>query len=412
MKLYHHWIVICLHVHVREVIMKILNTIDPAQSLKPLQGGGACCGPVLSMSGGAAMRSCPYKGGYPEWVTDEITTAEGPVPVAATVLTTAEKFAHLRARLTNFRMRFSIEPGLYAVGSPDRSSDIFISANYTMSFDILRASLHGMNAWILVIDTGGINVWCAAGKGTFGTEELVKRINGERIAMLVDHRKIIVPQLGAPGVSAGEVKKRTGFRVLYGPVRAEDIPTYIENGYTASPAMRRIRFTMKDRLVLTPMELNPAMKKLPYLIFAVLLVFGLKPEGIMFRDAAAGAAPFAAGAVGALITGAFLTPVLLPFIPFRSFALKGWLLGMAVFLLMITHVPLFMFESDYLTAVTLVFFPLLSSYLALQFTGASTYTNLSGVKKELKYGLPVYIGGTVISFLLLAAYKIHEWGIL
>lgn len=399
-------------VHVHEVIMKILNTIDRAPSLRPLQAGRSCCGPVLSGNGGTATRSCPYNGMYPRWVAGVISTEEGPVPVAATVLRLSEKRDHIRARLTNFRMRFSIEPGLYAVGSPDRNSDIFISANYTMSFDVLRSSLHGMNAWILVLDTGGINVWCAAGKGTFGTEELVKRINGEKISSLVDHRKIIVPQLGAPGVCAGEVKRRTGFRVLYGPVQAADIPGYIENGYTAPPEMRRMRFTMKDRLVLTPMELNPAMKKLPCFIIAVLLIFGLKPEGIIFRDAVAEGAPFAAGAFLALFTGAFITPALLPFIPFRSFALKGWLLGTAVFLIMIKYVKLFMFESHYLTAVTLIFFPLLSSYLALQFTGASAYTNLSGVKKELKYGLPVYIGGTAVSFVLLAVYKIHEWGIL
>jgi len=358
------------------------------------------------------MRSYPYNGRYPAWITGEINSAEGPVPVAATVLRPSEKFAHIRARVTNFRMRFSVEPGLYAVGSPDRSSDIFISANYKMSFDILRSSLHGMNAWILVLDTGGINVWCAAGKGTFGTDELVKRINSERISSLVGHRKVIVPQLGAPGVSAGQVKKSTGFHVLYGPVRASDIAGYVQSGYTASPEMRRMRFAVMDRLILTPMELNPAMKKLPYLIVVILLIFGLKPEGIFFRDALSGGVPFIAGAFGALFSGAFLAPALLPFIPFRSFALKGWVLSMAVFLLMINYVPLLMFESYYLTAIMLVFFPLLSSYLALQFTGASTYTNLSGVKKELKYGLPLYIGGTIIAVLLAAAYKIQEWGIL
>lgn len=392
--------------------MKILNTIDAAQSLKPLQGGGTCCGPSVKAGVSSLKRSDPYGGRYPAWVAGKIDTPEGPVPVASTILRRSERLSHIRARMTNFRMRFSVEPGLYAVGSPDRSSDIFISANYKMSFDILRTSLHGMNAWILVLDTGGINVWCAAGKGTFGTDELVKRITGEGISSLVDHRKVIVPQLGAPGVSAGQVKKRTGFRVQYGPVQAADIPAYIKNSYTVSPEMRRMRFTMKDRIVLTPMELNPAMRKLPLYVLTILLISGLKPEGIIFHDAVAGGVPLVAGLFAAVFSGAFLTPVFLPFIPFRSFALKGWVLGMAVFLLLIKFLPLFSFENYYLTAVVLLFFPLLSSYLALQFTGASTYTNLSGVKKELKYGLPLYIGGSVISVLLVAVYKIHEWGIL
>jgi len=67
-----------------------------------------------------------------------------------------------------FRMSYAISPGLYAVGNPTKESDVFVSANYKLSFDVLRRELKGFNAWILVLDTKGINVWCAAGKGTFG----------------------------------------------------------------------------------------------------------------------------------------------------------------------------------------------------------------------------------------------------
>ena len=82
------------------------------------------------------------------------------------------------------------------------------------------SALAGVDAWILVLDTKGINVWCAAGKGTFGTGELVHRIGSVGLAGIVSHRKIIVPQLGAPGVSWPEVLRRSGFTVEYGPVRA------------------------------------------------------------------------------------------------------------------------------------------------------------------------------------------------
>jgi CO dehydrogenase/acetyl-CoA synthase gamma subunit (corrinoid Fe-S protein) len=71
----------------------------------------------------------------------------------------------------------------------------------------------------LILDTKGINVWCAAGKGTFGTDELVSRISKTGLSKIILHRKLVLPQLGAPGVSAHEVTKQTGFSVVYGPVR-------------------------------------------------------------------------------------------------------------------------------------------------------------------------------------------------
>ena len=75
------------------------------------------------------------------------------------------------------------------------------------------------DAWILVLDTNGVNVWCAAGKGTFGTDELIRRIEATGLPEIVSHNRVIVPQLGGPGVAAHEVRKRSGFRVVYGPVR-------------------------------------------------------------------------------------------------------------------------------------------------------------------------------------------------
>jgi len=62
--------------------------------------------------------------------------------------------------------------GLYAIGNPVPDAPVFVSANYTLSFDALRSALDGIDVLSWFIDTKGINVWCAAGKGTFGTDEL------------------------------------------------------------------------------------------------------------------------------------------------------------------------------------------------------------------------------------------------
>ena len=168
----------------------------------------------------------------------------------------------IKCRISDsFRMKYKIEPGLYAIGEPDGNSDVFASANYKLSFDILRKELNGLSAWILVLDTKGINVWCAAGKGTFGTEELVKRISKVKLGNFLNHRRIIVPQLGAVGVNADTVFKQTGFKVYFGPVYAKDIKNYIEAGKRKTPEMRKIEFSTLNRLILTPMEIIPAIKK-------------------------------------------------------------------------------------------------------------------------------------------------------
>ncbi len=393
--------------------MKVITPAEPAaRNLVTLPQASCGCGAVApkatSCCGDQTTREMKK---YAPFVTDMVDTTAGPVPKVASAWKRGEYFEHLKARLGTFRMNYSVEPGIYAIGSPGEDSDVFVSANYKLSFDHLRRGLSGIDAWILVIDTKGINVWCAAGKGTFGTDEIVKRVKETGLEKNVSHRRLIVPQLGAPGVSAAEVKRRTGFRVHFGPVLANDIPAYVAEGYTATPEMRRVPFGMIDRVVLTPIELLPVMKLFPLYALVILAVFGLQPDGILFRDAIAGGWPFLLAGFIAAFAGAFLTPALLPFIPFRSFALKGWVLGLALIAGAAYAIPPLMFESRVLLVALFLFFPLLSSYLALQFTGATTFTNLSGVKKELKYALPVYITGAVISALAVIVYKLTEWGI-
>ena len=146
----------------------------------------------------------------------------GSIPVSGN-RSLRDRLGALKVRLGIGRMAYTVTPGLYALGSPGPASNVFVSANYKLSFDILRGALKGMDAWILVLDTKGINVWCAAGKGTFGTAELAARVKATGLEQYVTHRKLVVPQLGAVGVSAHRVKKESGFSVKYGPVRARDI---------------------------------------------------------------------------------------------------------------------------------------------------------------------------------------------
>ncbi len=348
----------------------------------------------------------------PSFAAGTITTPAGPVYRITSGWTRADYVGMIRSRIGAFRMQYSVEPGLYAVGEPTRESDVFVSANYKLSFDILRQSLAGMNAWVLVLDTKSINVWCAAGKGTFGTDELVNRIAATKLDVVVNHRKFILPQLGAVGVDAAAVLKRTGFRVSFGPVQAKDIPAYVKAGYKKTDEMRTITFSLLDRLILTPMEINPAMKKFPWFAGGFLLLFGLQPSGILFREAWLNGLPFIALLLLSVLAGAFVTPVLLPFVPFRSFAVKGWIVGLVLTALAVSGLGLRGNHQPLLLAASYLFFPALSSYIALQFTGSTTFTGMSGVKKELKIGIPAYIAAAAASSILMVLFKIREWGLL
>ncbi len=349
----------------------------------------------------------------PEWVTGFVDTAWGRVPVVPADWSRRDRLGRLKCRLFNsFRMNYPVEPGVYALGSPDSRSPVLVTANYKLSFDLLRKELTGFDAWIVVLDTRGINVWCAAGKGTFGTEELIRRIRSTHLAEIVEHRRIVLPQLGAPGVRAHKVREQTGFSVSYGPVYARDLPAYLRSGCTATARMRKTRFGFKERLELTPMEILPASKGFLIFLAAIFVVFGLRPEGILFRSAAYNGVPVAVLGFAALLSGAFLTPLLLPWIPFRSFALKGFLLGELATALLVFLAGSEALANIYLVAFSLVFFPAASSYLALQFTGSTSFTSISGVKKELKIALPLYIAAAAASLVLLILYKLQEWGVL
>jgi hypothetical protein len=346
------------------------------------------------------------------WLKGAVMTETCPVPRILTGLTRTDYLEHIRCRISGFRNNYIVPPGLYAIGEPDKSSEVLVSANYKLSFDALRSALKDMNVWVLVLDTKGINVWCAAGKGTFGSEELARRIAMTQLAAVVGHRRIIVPQLGAPGVSAHVVRQKTGFRVLFGPVLAKDISEYIRSGYKATRKMRTVHFPLFDRLILTPMEIRPALKWYGWFALLMLAFFGLQPSGIFFSAAWNGGFPYLSLGLVALAAGALFTPALLPFIPFRSFAVKGWVVGIFSVFSFVQFTGWKGHAASVLLIFTYLFFPMASSYIALQFTGSTTYTGMSGVKKELKMAMPVYFVSSVISLSLLVVYKLVQWSIL
>jgi hypothetical protein len=363
-------------------------------------------------------------------------------------LTLANQWEHLLIRAGFRRMHHRIEPGLYTLGNPDENSPVFVTANYTLSFDALRASLRGIDSYILVLDTQGINVWCAAGKGTFGTDELVHRIEVTHLAEKVHHRRLILPQLGAPGVAAHEVKQRSKFTVKYGPVRAADLPEYLKNGQHATPEMRQVRFNWWDRALVSGIEVFRDL--LPLLLIAILLQFVSSTIGVLaifvsfwylipqaafwtsmgplspkrFLASSVLTVPFALAylfepseaivvAITALAAGWLLFPLLLPWLPTHHFSTKGFILGGLVTLPFIfaflskTSDDPFLFRLLGAATYLLLAMPL-TAYPGLNFTGSTTFTSKTGVRYEfVTYLRPMVImfGLSLLLMVILAIWR-------
>jgi hypothetical protein len=291
-------------------------------------------------------------------------------------------------------MSHTVMPGIYRLGDPGPESPVFITANYTLSFDALRTNLKGIDCFIMVLDTKGVNVWCAAGKGTFGTDELIHRIEATGLKKIINHLTLILPQLGAPGIEAHKVEEVSGFKVKYGPVRAADIPRYLKLG-KATGDMRRVRFKLADRSVLIPVEFVHAL--IPLILTGVILYF------------AAGIIP-ALAAGSTILAGTVLFPLLLPVLPTRNFSTKGYFLGM------LTAVLFAIINLNYQTNSTLAFkiittgaviliLPPVTAFLSLNFTGSTTFTSRTGVRNEIFRYFPsmilLFTGGFVLFILSL-----------
>jgi hypothetical protein len=351
-----------------------------------------CCGSA------PGPQSSPFeKPGYTllHFVEVFIDTPIGQVPRVKTRLERTDFLGALKARLGIERGQYKIAPGLYCVGNPGQGSPVLVTANYKLSFDALRRELTSLDAWILVVDTRGINVWCAAGKALFCTREVVRCVNHSMLKKVVQHNQLILPQLAATGVSAHRVKKEIGLTVLWGPVRARDIQRFIASGYKVDQSMRRVTFSMGERIVLIPVELSQLPKPTMWLLPAIFLLSGIGANFFSFSDAVSRGLMLLTAYAAGILGGAVIAPALLPWIPVPAFALKGMLTGIAAGLAVVAifYSSLVWAEALALLLITMV----ISSYLAMNFTGSTPFTSPSGVEKEMRKAIPMQAAGALIA---------------
>jgi hypothetical protein len=372
------------------------NEIPPVTLLDklPAEGGvendAPCCGPPAGPSAGPDERP-----GYAirSFVEGFLKTPAGRVPRVKSRLGLKDVLGTVLTRAGIGRNNYKVAPGLYAIGRPDKEAPVLVTANFKLSFDHVRRELGGRSVWLLVLDTHGINVWCAAGKGTFATGELVKRIIESGLEKVVAHHRVIVPQLGATGVSSKTVKRLSGFKVIWGPVRASDIVKFLENGLQADREMRLVTFPFVERLVLVPVEISLVLKPALWVLPAFFILSGVGPGIFSFTGAWDRGLWAALAILIGIMAGAGVAPLLLPWLPGTSFAAKGMLTGLALGLPAAIGAGLSQGIAGFLAL--LLFATALSSYLAMNFTGSTPFTSPSGVEKEMRRFIPIQAGMAV-----------------
>lgn len=284
----------------------------------------------------------------------------------------------LVAWMLGFRRTYAVAPGLYFTGDHyDRDAPILATANYHLTVFLVARRVRAANARLLVVDTEGINVWCAAGKGRFSNEEIVRQLNRYPRELLTNKRRLplILPKFGMSGVNLRELQTY-GVRPIVGPLYARDLPEFL-----ASPPLRhrkddRVDFGIQSRLfVLLPglIQLTVLSSLLASAIWVLAYPLG---------------APIQLGVVGVIATLGTIYPLLFPLIPGKRFAVKGIWLGLVVSAVFLAVSGLG--NGSLLSLSFTVPFTLAAGILVgLEFTGNSAVSNYSRVKREIALFLPI-----------------------
>lgn len=208
-----------------------------------------------------------------------------------------------------------------------------------------------------------------------------------QVRKLVDHQQLIVPQLAATAVSAHDVKKQSGFRVIFGPVRASALQKFIADGNQADEAMRTVTFSMLERMVLVPVEFYLLSKQLLIVLLVGVALSGIGPGVFSVAAMFDRGLIFVIMTLAAVCSGALLVPLFLPWLPGRQFWIKGLFPALLVGLCCLWGFDTVLIDFE--KAAMLLWSVAISSYLAMNFTGSTPFTSPSGVEYEMKRGLLV-----------------------
>jgi hypothetical protein len=281
-----------------------------------------------------------------------------------------------------------VRPGLYRIGEPDRDAPVLVTGNFDLTVRrVVKALDDKINVWLLVADSAGINVWCAAGGGHFTAEKVIAALKTSGVADAVDHHVLILPQLAANGVDGWKVRRESKWRVHWGPVRAEDVPAYLENGCEKTDPMRQVTFPLKSRL-----EMTAGM----WGLYALLLAIGL---GLFWRV-------LFWPTMVAMLALSLVYGIFLPWLPGRDGVYKG------ITLAILTIVGTLVYSTSFSPAPPLT---LINRCLGLGYLAFFVGGEFQGMSPLMRgetgnWGIEATVGAIVLIVYLVLPRVARSWG--
>lgn len=270
-----------------------------------------------------------------------------------------------------FSRTFAVAPGIYYLGQHKSEAPLLVTGNFYLTLFALARHLGNIPVRILVIDTGGINVWCSAGKGIFSAKEIIAKLKECRLQREGEKTRIILPKFSLSGVHLKELRQ-AGIIPVIGPLYADDLPAYLAAAVPRNYLGDTVRFGLKERLY---SALPTAVQFLYYFWGAYVISLGHLGQAY----------------IGLAVFLAFSYPLLFPYLPGKLFATKGIALGLAASLVSF----LYLLAGGGLTAALwpkLLFFWPTAVFVALSYTGNSPISNYSSVRREISRFLPPVVG--------------------
>ena len=275
-----------------------------------------------------------------------------------------------------------IEPGIYESGNPTPISPVIVTANYDYTYIRVMKDLEGIDAWVLAVDSRGINVWCAARGGNFGNSQLIEAVKATDIREISSKKNLILPQLSGGGVSMPKLYEKDvefPFKVRYGPVWSEDLPQYLKNGQKTEK-MRLAKFTLKQRMKVGLGHTSFLIRKifLKFLLVAMFIILTLA----LFNPSWFPKLIVAGEILLAVIIANFLLALLLPITNFtRKFVIKGYIFGAlsAVGSGLLTYI---IHQNIIYVFFTLIFYFWIGFFSTMSFSGSTMATSPTEIAEE------------------------------
>jgi NAD-dependent dihydropyrimidine dehydrogenase PreA subunit/SAM-dependent methyltransferase len=172
-----------------------------------------------------------------------------------------------------------VEPGLRRLGNPDHKAPVFVTSNFHLTVRRVEKALSAIDAWLLVVHTNGINVWCASAGGEMTVHNLLTVMKTSRVQDRVAHRRLILPQLSAPGIDRKQLEEASGWSADFGPVYAEDIPAFLELDHKKTAEQCRVSYPSRFRF-----EMLLCMNALLWAVITFILIF-IRPSWAILLSA-------------------------------------------------------------------------------------------------------------------------------